>query len=422
MEKLRSNDYETTGDEKSEDLDITETESSPTNADKGAKRRDAFENFEKEVLGRVENVAIARHELENIVRENPDISADDLKFGFDSKTNKLGLLPEQVVVAHSCIDRYISLHAAVKRWSERFPDSKDLFKNIYSREPKGKVEVRIGPMTIYFICYNIEDYTTIYTGDKNVNNKDIQIARRSGGVSTDSCPAYTLEGAIIAENCSEHSRPIKEILIHEEQHAIHRLFEKPLTGARYDYDFEREIDPEKRRLLFLQYFRYRREEIGEHDVTDEILAFKKGGRKNKEIIGFLMQKTEKGGLYGYFDKVKKELAKLYAHIPDIDDMIHEVFVVEYKKIVTAALTAFDNLRLYTDLDVDGEIAYFSMIPIRHWPKMVKRRRKLLTLKQFNEKVMVRENPYWINYECVAEEFDRMGEARHKQKNKKKRNG
>ena len=130
MEKLRSNDYETTGDEKSEDLDITETESSPTNADKGAKRRDAFENFEKEVLGRVENVAIARHELENIVRENPDISADDLKFGFDSKTNKLGLLPEQVVVAHSCIDRYISLHAAVKRWSERFPDSKDLFKNI----------------------------------------------------------------------------------------------------------------------------------------------------------------------------------------------------------------------------------------------------------------------------------------------------
>ncbi|MDP2676463.1 MAG: hypothetical protein Q8O83_02140, partial [bacterium] len=122
---------------------------------------------------------------------------------------------------------------------------------------------------------------------------------------------------------------------------------------------------------------------------------------------------------GYFNDVKKELAINYANIPDIESMINQVFVVEYKKLIENALLAFDNLGRATDLNTDEKIAYFTMIPIRHWPKMVKRRGKFLAGKKFNERSLVKEDRFWQDYECVAEEFDRMGKTRHKQKNKKR---
>lgn len=380
------------------------------------KRREEFKSREKNIIDQMRVIASARCELQEIIKTNPDISDDDLKTKFISRTERFNLSPRQIDLANKAIDKYVIMHKSVSEYREMFPDDRDLYQAVFGCLPEGRVEVKVGPMTLYFICYDAKDYARIYSGQTNPDEETVRTARLSGGVFKSGISIKDVSGVIIAEN--RFGVPpmyySDKVYIHEEQHAIHRLFEKPMSVASYDTTVFKETDPEIKKMLILRYFRFIREGIGEHRVADEILSFKKDGQNNAIIINSLVKSEEEGGLYDFFKNEKKRLLDKFGEIPEIDSLINKVFVTEYQEMISKALSAFDELTGTLGLSKEEAIAFLTMISIRYWPKMVERRKKIanidgesLTQKGFGQD----------EYGCIVEEFDRLAEKEKKKRMK-----
>ena len=382
---------------------------------------ESLAHYEVRVLSRLEQLAMAVEDVYQLILENPDQTFDGLYRQFLTQAGNLELTPDEMEDVERIIEKYREKHFAVEDYRNRYPDDKDLYTAIFGIYPKGEVEVVKGPMTLYFSCNDIVDYARIYAGKfrshEGVSEKDMQIASHSGGVSIGAAPVEELKGTLIAEN-NPRGFVDQKILDHEVQHAMHRLFYRPISDAKYEYLCENETDPEKRERLMRQYFRYRREEVGEHRAADEIFSYKKNGKWNDEIVEILTQPRDEGGLYDYFHDEIDSLRSRYGDTPETNKVLEEVFVTEYQKLLKEALAAFDAVKEYSELTLQETTWLLSFVAPRHWEKYARRRKKFEIREQFGGSSLVEEDPTWKRFDCVAEEFDQIAKRRPKQKNKK----
>ena len=239
--------------------------------------------------------------------------------------------------------------------------------------------------------------------------EDIDLASNSSGMSIGKSLILELAGTIIAQNAvgREPNSKTDRTLIHEEQHAIKRLFKE--IPVREDF-FEEIIssamlgDDEKIELSIVKFLRSYRE-ISEIYVKDEILAYLKGlyenvvGAEKKEaalnVIYKILTKTEKKSSYHYFKKEREKLRETFLGksnlggviynalnlkdkktlkekiIKDSEEMDRRVFEDEYKKIIWEGLNAYKALRdnRYTQ---EQTLALLINEPLIKWPKIVLR--------------------------------------------------
>lgn len=392
----------------------------PVEDETSSKKEYVFE-WKKEVVERLENVARAIAELKDLINENPDINVEDLKNKFYLRTKYAGLSRDDEEGVEAMIDRYAVLHKNIKQYRERFPDDGDLYAEVIGRKPKGKIKAIVGSYTISFLCYELEDYAAINSGKfkGELDKQDLELAACSDAVHNPLAGGEKLSGAIIAENCNT-SWASEQLRKHEEQHAFHTFFWKPAMANSFVGDFSKEKDTNKRNQLLRRYCRYRREEIGEHRVAGEILAYKIQGLGNDEILENILRKKEDGGHHDYFDSAIKDIAKDFGTDQESKDIITDVFEKEYRQIILDAVNAFDELRLYAALTIDETIAFFSMLPIQRWKKFLKRREEFESGDHLRQWIRSKKDGHlWDEYDCVAEQFDKIGEVRPKQKNKKR---
>ena len=247
-------------------------------------RQKKLQEYKEKLAYQKEGLARTQEELTNIIRDNPDISWPELheralgllqKYGADAQENRI----------EDILNRYYWRHQAIKEAREKFPDENKLFEAVFGRPPRGKIEVIEGPVTLYFRCHSIKDYALIskqtFLDYRNPSWSERRTSRMEGGVSISTSLVPNLQGTIIAERArGKFNDDQKKVYIHEEQHAIKRLFdERPVKKLEFH----------ETGGSLIEQFRIKRERIAELRVKDEILAFMKDGRWGpKQVFKFLI--------------------------------------------------------------------------------------------------------------------------------------
>ncbi len=340
-------------------------------------RKEKLQEYKEELAYQKEGLARTQEELINIIRENPDISWADLYSKVIEMMDKYGVTWKQEETIHEILSKYYWRHLAIKKARGQFPDENKLFEAVFGRPSNGKIEVIEGPVTLYFRCYNIKDYALIsqqtFLEDRDPTWKEKRVAKTQGGVSINTSLVRDLRGTIIAERAQgEFDDNQQRIYVHEEQHAIKRLFnERPIKKPK-SYETEDLL------VNLDDLCRREREQKAELKAKDEILAMMKEGRWSMEEVFYLLKKPgKKGGLYDYLAKDKEEIIKFYSNnkSPDekkkVIETVKQVFETEYHKLIKNGIRSFQDL-IDNGYTMEQTIALLNAEPLVKWPKIVRR--------------------------------------------------
>ena len=343
-------------------------------------RKQKLQEFKEKLAYQKEGLARTQEELTKTIRENPDITWSELNGKYLDLLIKYGAdTEENITKTEKILARYWWKHKSIKKAREQFADDNKLFEAMFGRFPRGKIEVIEGPVTLYFRCHNIKDYALI-SGQTFLYNRDPswserKAARAQGGVSISSSLIPNLQGTIIAERAKGNFGNFqKSTYIHEEQHAIKRLFdERPIKKLRI-YETGTSL---------AEQFRIKRERMAELQVKDEILAYMKEGPWNpKQVFNFLTTSGKNGGLYDYLAEDKKELIALHSKNKSSDEKkkiietVKQVFETEYRELIRNGIRSFQDL-IDNGYTTEQTVALLNAEPLAKWPKVVRR----LTKKQ-----------------------------------------
>lgn len=351
------------------------------------KRPILLKNFKEKLAYQKEGLALIQEKLIEKIRQNPDISFDELSSKLDEWGETCGVNWFQKELFKSVLEKYIEKHQEVRRWRREYPDDAMLYGILFGRMPKGPVEVVEGPMTLFFRVHNLEDYARVHSQSFLRNTEptaeEIQEADKTGGCFIVSSLFPALQGTITVEKAE--GRPIdansQNTYLHEEQHAIKNLFN---TVARDLSGLEEKIieavSPEEREQLIARYLRMDRE-YQENLAKGEILSFFRTGTSAEEIFDELAKSKENGGIYDYSaNSIKREKKRLEELLmprwgneapPLIKKAAEKVYGIEYSNLLFEAITACVALK-ELNYSVEQTIATLLPEPLRRWKKVVKR--------------------------------------------------
>ena len=397
------------------ELELKNIRSLPKN-----EQRQALETYKEKLAYQKEGIAMMQEGFIATIRRNPDVLVPELNANLVKWAKEYGMSNDQIRVAVNILQEYLTKHRAVREFSAKHPNDQEAFEACFGVRPHGKVELVEGPITLYFRCFDSKDYALIHSqkflpSSETVDKKDIKNANKSAGVSIGMSRIKNLKGTIIAENqgsldakldrafsakifsliLGTHGDELwRGTLIHEEQHAIKRLFEEPLRREEFFDNFWQSLnknDMDGAENALKNYLRHRREE-GEVRAKDEILAYLKEGVSDSATLRTLM---EKKGLYNYFKnsrkdiedylKGKNEMGKVFFQAFDLaknkdlrkgilssfKKMDKQVFEEEYKDILKSGIDSYRTL-MRSGYSQDQTIALLINEPLDKWKKVVDR--------------------------------------------------
>lgn len=375
-------------------------------------KRNKFDSFKRNLF--FQNFQSARIKLliESQVREKEDMPLEEILDEIDKHAPKARLADYQLLGFYEGAMNYVSKHKAVKFYRDKYPDDNDFYKACFGLSPQADVKVITGPVSVYVMCYNLNDFARVYSekyNTKKLTKKDIKEANGSKGVQIPKCLLNALSGVVIAENCSDNDREIfdNSTYVHEEQHVLHDMLYQKTKKVLDSKEAVREIETEKDLLSYLRAMR----EVFFDDAKDEILAYYRDGEcVESEVLDLLM---EEGGLYNFYDdfvksnefelqQFKDELVHKGLSMDKTNDCFKKVFVDEYNEVVKASVKIiFENFQEIEDwwekgmekfrlesaqtnlsdkrfelMDYNGEekdaggiIALFSATPLNRWQRL-----------------------------------------------------
>lgn len=374
-------------------------------------RPERLESYKQELIKQKEGIAEIQNDLEKQIRENPDLSHEELMKTVFNKAPEYRLSENQLDLFKKTLSGYVEKHQAIRETRKKYPDDKELFKTCFGKEPGGIVEITERPMTLYFRCHDLKDYAWIYNLkflDKKKKTKltksDIRRADTTAGAHIGTCLAErlnpVLENTITIEKArgeSMASPRAKDALIHEEQHAIYRLFKKLELKKFIEFidktfaelfaqkivqdEIVKEFQDKKNPKLLVDYLKSIRSGF-ENRAKDEILAFYKGEyHRPHEIKEMLLRSSAEGGLYdhlaNYKDYLEENLRKQLTpkifrrNKKTIKNIFRQVFVDEYKKEIIEAVNTAEELKNIGKSK--NEIVHLlTTEPLSRWQKIVKR--------------------------------------------------
>ncbi len=396
---------------------------------RGVERQNALRVFKEKLTAQKEGIALMQERIISEIRKGPDLSEEAIMTFVEPFKKQYGLTHEQVSATRDVVRAFHEKHDAVKEMRESYPDDAHLFESLFGKAPLGRVEIIAGPITLYTRCYDERDYAYIYRQKflkrDEVTQEDILDADKSGGVSLGTARQQELRGCLIAENVK--GVPDETTHIHEEQHAVKRLFQsaiqddvpevsvlerwsrgEPLSGnedikKRPFQNKSKEVpllpvleakDDTERASSLLRWLRYKRESI-EESARDEIFAYLKTiplrtfknpvlkeepakfSRNEDNVYKTLTRSEKDGGLYDYYADTKPELMKmLLSELGSektelVQKSMEKVFVTEYRTLIRDGIDTFLTLRRRGN-SVEKTIGLLVNEPLRKWPKVVDR--------------------------------------------------
>lgn len=376
-------------------------------------RKEALDRWKEKYVYQKEGFAKMQEDFVSKIRENPDMPLEDLDKNLETWGVKYGFTPQQKKIAETILQEYEQKHKAVSKYRKEYPDDAELFEKVFGVKPKGRVEILEGPITLYFKCHNLEDYALIYSrafaSGRSLTAEDIDRASNSSGVSIKISLIQELAGTIIAQMAvgKNSDKDYDRTFVHEEQHAIRRLFKEIPQREGFFADFMEAAmngDDEKIKSVLSRFFRSFREG-GEASAKNEILAYLKSRydaiekTKIEEALKGIFEditNVEKERSYDYFEIKRKQLREIFFQgkytlgeviYKDLDfdknetlkqkilDFFEQadkqVFEDEYKQIVWEGLNVYRALR-DGGYSQEQTVALLINEPLIKWPKIATR--------------------------------------------------
>jgi hypothetical protein len=361
-------------------------------------RQRKMNRFRKNLVEQKKGIAEIQIRLTERIRENPDEGFGRLRSIIVDSVARFRLTPLQIERLEEGVREYMHKHAAVKYYRKKYADNEELFRNCFNKDSQGSFEVVEGPMTLYFRCHDLRDYALIRLADfsvkREITDKHLKFADKSGGVSIQDCAIPQLAGCVIAEK-SLGKAVNAETLKHEEQHAIKKLFERQQPKENILEKVEN-VETDKRESLLKTQLRIKRKDF-ERRVESEFLAYFGGGVHPSDAADKLLDKSEFGS-YKYFEEWKEKegielvssLEKLGMDPQVIADIFRQVFVREYEDIIRKARWAMEDLEGEWHMSEEEIVNILSNEPLRKWPKLVSRLEALdQSFEEINRKKLLR---------------------------------
>lgn len=362
-------------------------------------KRKAIIEFKNKWAYQREGLAIAQEIIIKTIRKNPDASSDELYDYIVKSAELFGFTKKQKELAKSVLEKYVAKHRFIKEIRKQFPDNIELFEDFFGRKPLGKIEVLEGPIFILFRVYNKKDFAYLHSSAflerRSPTKKEIEESESSDGFAIEEFRVPRLRGLVAVESVDKDNDFIedsKNIFIHEERHIINFLFEKEFKNMPENYNEMAKIlmrlkmaeNDNERKLVIGQYFSYIRRDF-ENLAKGEIIAYFAENYNDdydlREMILDLIASEKDGGIYDYYsgdrDVIRKYIFTDITNIigkkfgPLIESVANDVFVKEYKNIITEAV---NSLKLLMDKKYSKEqiMALMQKEPLRKWPKVIRR--------------------------------------------------
>lgn len=349
----------------------------------------ALERFKR--LHRWQQFVLSKlyEDISSELSANPDTSKEIILNRIDKVAKDGRFTRKQIKAARSGVDAYYRRRKNLNEVLESHPNADSLFEYVTNRKPKGDVEVKIDGVTIYFRCFNDEDYARIYNtkfSESELSQEEIAQADKTGGVSVHGGPDK-ISGAITAEKASKDSLN-SYIFNHEREHAIQRLI-KGYINFEFGGGFEpvnlseassiKEVRKKTRKYLHQTWL------PGiEEKMKDEIIAYLKGSNEGvKETKLKLMKAPEEGGLYWPSEEnIERRRSTLrlsfFDHNLDgkkinkvIDDELDKALDNHLENIIVEGIAAFRSMQSYGYSDRQISSMLMSK-PLSKWMKVAER--------------------------------------------------
>lgn len=347
-------------------------------------QQERLKEFKEKLAYQKEGLGEAQEEMIKTIRANPDMPFEQLYEKALTLGEKFGMNEKQKELAKEILQAYTEKHTEIKKVREKYPDDKDLYATLFGEQPKGKIEVIEGPMTLYFRCRDIKDYARIRSGDfedsKSPTPHQIRAARITGGTSISSSLIPGLRGTIIAENSGflgYHSKwwaESKKTLVHEEQHAIKMLFqEKSLEDAAWKR-LEQARTLEERHFALAFYMRKYRQDFADSEAKNEILAFFRSGENASDTFKYLVKPE---GLYDYLGNYRESILSWINDLQPGDKetatkIFKEIYMDEYRQLLRKGVDSIYSLNRKFGYSKDKAVSVLIHEPLHKWEKVIKR--------------------------------------------------
>jgi len=208
-------------------------------------RAEQLVKFKENLIHQKEGIARAVDDLRNAVESTPDATTEILLSRVKALAPEYRFTRDQISLFKYAIEQYQEKHTAVEKYRAMYPNDTNLFEACFGKKPKGKIEIVKGPMTLFFRCFDRDDYAFVnsfykHRGDETkIVPEDIARANDSGGVAISSVKIEDLAGAVTAENVGNNSPRYELIKGAEKTEEIHnKEFELFLNSQKGDIDIE----------------------------------------------------------------------------------------------------------------------------------------------------------------------------------------
>ncbi len=339
----------------------------------GEERRTKHAEFREKYAEQQESLARIQESIVSRVRENPNLTAGELRALVREETKAIGFPEEWEDIALEIGDRYIERHEMINSIRKEYPEDTDLFFALFNHRPEGRVEISERPLMLGVRCQNLRDYQYIiehFAQSSHASSSDLE--RRSAAIVLRNCMIPELDGMVAVEKQNvffADKRKRESSFDHEERHILNSFFSEGfqefLFSPRLSLDL-REIGKELDRdlKLFLYYY--------EVHIKDELLAYLESDGATVEVYRIL---TQEDGLYDYSARlrrfIREEAEQGQFNVKAITAAVEKYLVKQYQEDVWVGIEVIRKL-LSLGWSSEKISSYLIREPLRKWSKVVKR--------------------------------------------------
>lgn len=339
-----------------------------------------LKEFKKELADQKEGIAAMQETLEKIIRENPDASleklyqaAEDMNIALDLK-----LTDNQKEIAKSVLEKYVEKHNKIKEVREKYPDDKELFKALFGRYPRGKIEIIKKPMVFYFRIHDLKDFAFISTQSflkgREFTRSELEEVRDiggnfiHGGLLLSDCDGIVIIGNVQMEGFLDSE---KDIVAHEEQHAVNHLIANIFRPGHET--FKRTFKNTAEQFNIVQEYLLWHRNLLDDVAASDLLAYLKQESYTREDILINITIAVKDRIKEMLSPINNILNKLNKNeLLEIGKLMEEKFnMEEYFRMVEGGMNSLQKLREnnYSDEKI---AALLINEPLAKWPKVAER--------------------------------------------------
>gem|GEM_PF-2204413 len=349
-------------------------------------KNERIQEFKKKLSEQRAGITKINAELEQMILVDERVDSEKIYAYLKQGAAEYKLSPVQLRRYEYAVEQMRFQNARVNECEELYKGrDNDFFKDIFGKEPVGKIEIKKGTVTFFIACYDLKDYAWAYSRKEDEVSQEN--ANKTGGFYGKSLGVDSLRRAITVGNATgENPVNLENVRIHEEKHAINELIRPIDRFGQYlkPINFDRRMNKGGACKAVFEAVR----RLNEKRAKDEILAYLKEGARIPQSIKYtLLASEEAGGVYDYFAKDRKKYMSPFYNVfsKELRQDALKKSEYKYQENVKKALEDANKL-LEIGFSKEKVVGLFQTEHIENWDKVYER---FSINNEFKEKISIK---------------------------------